>query len=427
MRNNLGNVLREMGQLEQALDTYKQAAVLAPKHADCHNNIGLIHKQRGELDAALEACRRACELAPARPDFRFNLGNMLYAREDYPAAVDAYREALRGDPQRVEWLNQLGHALRHAGQHAEAAEAYRQTLALSEDQAETQLYLGHSLLRQELIDDAVDAYRKALALKPDLDKAYLSLGMLLNALGRRAEAEDVWRAWLQVTPDQPTARHMLAASGADGVAVPDRAQDDYVQELFDKFAPDFDRKLANLNYRAPQLLVAKLADFRRPQADLDVLDAGCGTGLCGPLLRDYAARLVGVDLSPGMLALAAERDCFDALIEAELTSYLGARQNAYDLILSADTLVYFGDLDAVLKAAAGALRAGGLLLFSLEVGSDDGGGGFQLNAHGRYSHGRGYLERALADAGLTLHDLSQDTLRREGQQPVRGWLVVAGV
>ena len=28
---------------------------------------------------------------------------------------------------------------------------------------------------------------------------------------------------------------------------------------------------------------------------LDVLDAGCGTGLCGPLLAPYARRLVGVD------------------------------------------------------------------------------------------------------------------------------------
>ena len=38
---------------------------------------------------------------------------------------------------------------------------------------------------------------------------------------------------------------------------------------------------------------------------LDVLDAGCGTGLCGPLVAPYARRLVGVDLSEAMLARPA--------------------------------------------------------------------------------------------------------------------------
>ena len=52
-----------------------------------------------------------------------------------------------------------------------------------------------------------------------------------------------------------------------------------------------------------------------PSKQLDVLDAGCGTGLCGPLLAPYARRLIGVDLSEGMLALAKEKHVYDALIK----------------------------------------------------------------------------------------------------------------
>ena len=55
--------------------------------------------------------------------------------------------------------------------------------------------------------------------------------------------------------------------------------------------------------------MARLADARlSPAKALDILDAGCGTGLCGPLLAPYARRLVGVDLSDGMLKHAREKN-----------------------------------------------------------------------------------------------------------------------
>ena len=48
-------------------------------------------------------------------------------------------------------------------------------------------------------------------------------------------------------------------------------------------------------------------EFGNRSGSWDVLDAGCGTGLCGPGLRGRAGRLVGVDLSPEMLKRAAGR------------------------------------------------------------------------------------------------------------------------
>ena len=56
-----------------------------------------------------------------------------------------------------------------------------------------------------------------------------------------------------------------------------------------------------------------------PSQRLDVLDAGCGTGLCGVLVAPFARRLVGVDLSDGMLAHAGDKNIYHALIRAELT------------------------------------------------------------------------------------------------------------
>jgi predicted TPR repeat methyltransferase len=168
-------------------------------------------------------------------------------------------------------------------------------------------------------------------------------------------------------------------------------------------------------------LVAKLG---APQAMLDVLDAGCGTGLCGPLIRPHARRLVGVDLSGGMLAQAGLRGGYDELVEAELAAWLRAGSSAWDIVLSADTLIYFGELVPVLSATHAALRPGGWLAFTLEalVGESD---RVELAASGRYRHSRACIERALEAAGFRESVIVGESLRKELGTQVAGWVVLA--
>ena len=88
-----------------------------------------------------------------------------------------------------------------------------------------------------------------------------------------------YRQWTEQAPDDPEAWHMLAA--VTGEAVPERAGDDYIQRLFDRFADSFDEQLQRLDYQAPQLLAALIAgQWPTPDSTLQILDAGCGTGLC---------------------------------------------------------------------------------------------------------------------------------------------------
>lgn len=46
---------------------------------------------------------------------------------------------------------------------------------------------------------------------------------------------------------------------------------------------------------------------------LDILDLGCGTGLIGSWFKDYARKLVGVDVSPTMLDMATKKGCYHEL------------------------------------------------------------------------------------------------------------------
>lgn len=216
---------------------------------------------------------------------------------------------------------------------------------------------------------------------------------------------------------------MLAA--LTGEDVPARASSGYVRTVFDRFAESFDEKLRSLDYRAPQLVTAAVeAALGAGRGDLDVLDAGCGTGLCGPLLRPYAQRLVGVDLSPAMLQRAELRACYDSLAPADLPAYLEEALQQFDLIAAADVLCYFGDLSPVLTAVGTALRPGGHFAFTVEHLQEDEAAGLRLNRHGRYSHTAGHVAAAAGAAGLSVVRSDGAVLRMEAGEPVAGLVVL---
>jgi predicted TPR repeat methyltransferase len=277
------------------------------------------------------------------------------------------------------------------------------------------------------MEDAVKLLYEVIGRQKTYIEAYKSLGLQLLRLGRNAEAAAVVGAWLEMAPDSPAALHMLAR--AEGRAEPTRASDGFVQNLFDWFAVDFDQHLGALGYQAPQHIAGALQARRSPDGALDILDAGCGTGLCGPLVRPFARRLVGVDLSSGMLAQARGRG-YDELRQAELTSFLAASPAAFDVIVCCDTLVYFGNLTAPFHAAASALRPGGLFLLTVERADADRAEvremGYQMTLQGRYAHSEAYLRRELEAAGLMPDAITDVQLRMHHGDPVHGLLVAAG-
>jgi predicted TPR repeat methyltransferase len=419
--------LHRGGNLDDAETIYRRILAIAPSDPDALHYLGILRYQRGGTSEAVELIRGAIESSPEYAEAHNNLGNVLQEAGRMEEAAVAYRRALDLRPDDAPTLNNLAVALRSLGQIEEAVALHRRAIALAPRYAEGHFSLGKALRQSGNLDGGIEAFRTAIELDPTHERAYTSLGRLLHRVGRDADAVRLFDGWLKQDPFNPVALHMRAASS--GVDVPARASDGYVKQVFDALARDFDENLRQLHYQGPQLtIVALAADAGAPRQSFDVLDAGCGTGLCGALLRPYARRLVGVDLSSGMLAKARGRRVYDELIQAELTAYLASRPQAFDLIVSADTLIYFGDLGPVLAAAASALRAGGRLIFTVESADHDDRAvcaGYRINASGRYSHREAYLRAELARSGLTVGSITPAVLRQEGGWPVAGYVVVA--
>jgi predicted TPR repeat methyltransferase len=381
----------QRGQVAEAAALYREILDANPKHVDALHFLGVAEHQLGHSQVALEYLGRAIALAPDHPDAFNNRGNVWKSLGELDKAEADYRRAIELRPGDASALNNVGSILHERGD----------------------------------LEGAQQPLRQALALDPRQSGAYSNLGKVLKKLGRVEEAVEIYRQWLVAFPDEPRALHLLAS--CTGQDAPARAADGYVRAVFDQFAETFDSTLERLEYRAPTLVneeVARLCGDAAPT--LAVLDAGCGTGLCGPLLRPRARFLAGVDLSAGMVDVARKRGIYDALVVAELTEYLRGHPGCSDLIVSADTLVYFGELTDVMQAAAQALRPKGVLVFTVEQAMDaDADAGYRLNLHGRYSHTPAYLLRTIVEAGLETPVLREVVLRKEAGVPVSGYLVSA--
>lgn len=416
--------LHQAGSLPEAETLYQRTIQSAPGNLNALHYYGLLCHQQNRHKEAAELIQQIIHLDPQNADAHNNLGNVLEGLSRADEAEKCYRKAIELLPEHAPAHNNLGVILMAQQKAAEALAAYHRATALAPDSADFRYNLGNALRRSGDYDQSAEVYREAVRLNPEHAGAWQGMAQALLQAGREQEVEQLFNDWLQHDPDNPIVLYLKAA--CLGGESPERAPDAYVEQIFNDMADRFDAHLTeNLGYRAPQLLEAALTEILpKPSAALAILDAGCGTGLCGDFLRPYAGQLSGVDLSAGMLTKASGRKLYDELIKAELTQFMEQKSAAYDLIVSADTLCYFGSLEAVFLAAAKALKPVGLLAFTLEdTGAEQ---GVVLAQTGRYAHKSDYVKKSLSAAGLQVQRFESVVLRSEGKEPVNGHLVVAG-
>ncbi len=416
---NLGVALKAIGQLDAAIASYEDAIALKPDYAEAHRNLGAALYQTGRLEEAIAAYRQAITFQPDFADAHSSLGVALRKSGQLEAAIAACRSAITFQPGDPLAHNNLGNALHDAGRSAEAIATYRFALRLQPDFAQAWNNLGIALKTLGEIAGAIAAYQNAVQSKPDYADAFANLAHALKDEGRIAEAIVAFRQAVELRPDSPEWRHVLAALCGDDSSPTTPAG--YVRQLFDPYADTFDAHLVGeLGYRVPQQLFEAMLALA-PGRHFDILDLGCGTGLCGAAFRSISKSTLGVDLSPAMIAKARARGCYDRLITADLCEAMRAGEHSFDLILAADVFIYVGDLRDVFAAARRALRGGGWFAFSLERYD---GEGFTLHSKIRFAHSLAYirdLARAHDFAELSVQEI---TIRKSGAEDVAGCIVV---
>ena len=372
--------------------------------------------------------RKAGRAAPAPPDpaFLHDAGIAAYRAGRLAQAADLIGQAIQASGAVPEFHYNLAIVLKATGRLKDAAAAYERAIALKPDHVNAHNNLGNVWKALGQTDKARASFAQALTYNPDNTDTHYSLGVLCGELGERDEAARHLRRCLAGDPQDSRGAGILLAHLGVGLA-PERTPEAQVLSLYDVRSRFWDQETS---YFAPQLVADGLRRHA-PHAGMDILDIGCGTGLVGAAVRDLAGRLDGVDISPAMLEKAQAKSVYDGLFQADLTSFMAGRADGYDAVLGAAALIHFGDLQALFRAAASCLRAGGLFVFTLfphEAGAATDyavAASTRLAQSGCFRHSTAYVQRLAAETGFSVVEL-EETVHEHDQdeQPVAGLLVV---
>lgn len=380
----------------------------------------------GRLTEAEVGYRRVLRGQPNDAGALYGLGLLGYHSGSRDKGIQYLVRSLQSAPSNGRAWITLGSMYSGTGKAAQALAAYRRATEVAPFLSDGWYNVGICLKREGYLDAAAQQLHRATTCPVPYSQAFEALSALYYERGQLQEAAQTLADWAVREPGNPTAIHMAAAASPE--KAPPRASDAHVRSLFDAFAAGFDSNLQDLKYQAPQLVASALrASIDGPTSvpPFDtVLDAGCGTGLCGSLIRNLCRTLVGVDLSKKMLAHAQRRGGYDELQTAELGAFMRSRPQVFDAVVCADTLVYFGDLAEPLAAAHTALRQRAPLVFTVEALPGK-AAEHRLEISGRYSHSDDYLQRVLRESGFEVVAIQPQSLREERGAAVAGYVVVA--
>jgi tetratricopeptide (TPR) repeat protein len=209
-RDNLGYVLLQRGQVDEAIAQCQKALEIDSGFAEVHNNLGNAFLQKGRIDDAMAQYRKALEINPAYVEACYNLGNILLQQGQTDAAIAQYRETLKIDPDDAAAHNNLGKAFILKGQIDDAMSQFEKAVETGPDDAEARNNLGNVLLQKGRTDDAIVQYQEALKIDPGFANACNNLGKALLDKGQVDQAIAQFQEAIRLKPDYAEAQSNLA-------------------------------------------------------------------------------------------------------------------------------------------------------------------------------------------------------------------------
>ena len=356
IKNNLGNVYKMIGQYAKAGDYYQEAISLAPENIQAYNNLAIIFKRQLQLEPAIELYRKALSLNPQFLEAHYNLGKLYSDNNDRVNAYACYLRVLEINPQYAPAHNQLGDYYREEQQHQKANEHYHRCLGLLE----------------------TDLYGVKLKL------AHFENGELQK-----------------------------------------RSPDKLIVESYEAKASNWDQDVnrATMEFLGPKIINTELDRLHKNIDRLDklnILDLGCGTGLCGEYLQPLSACLDGVDLSPHMLSMAKKKNLYNNLHCKEILEFLQNSDSSYDLITASGVIIFFGELEKLHKLIARQLNHNGIFIYTTYISKT---ADIDIRSNLHFSHSEKYLRECANHASLNIEVIQEVIHEYDYGEAQKGYLV----
>ena len=198
--SNYGTILKDKGNLKDALISQKKAIQIKPDFAEAHYKLGNLLIDLGNLEDAEISQRKAIQIKPDFAEAHFTLGNILRDLGKSKDAELSTRKAIELKSNFAEAHNNLGNLLRDLGKSKEAIISQKKAIELNPNFVYAHYNLAISLKELGKLKEAELSTRIAISLKPDFAEAYAYLGNILRDLGKLKEAKNKWLKAIALKP-----------------------------------------------------------------------------------------------------------------------------------------------------------------------------------------------------------------------------------
>jgi predicted TPR repeat methyltransferase/predicted negative regulator of RcsB-dependent stress response len=420
--NNLAGLYTEINEYNKALYHYKEALHADPSFTLAHLNLGILLFKNQEIEPAITQFNNVLAIDERNLTAFFYLGLINLAQENLPKSLEFFQEVLQINPEHVESLVNIGVILLKQNKAQLAIDYFTRALALDENNLEARNNLAATFIHNDRYENALKYYFELLKEDPKNLEYLYNTGVAQMGLGRIDDAINMFRQVLSidnkhfgalsnlaaikmrnrdkngalellhkalaVEPNNKTTKFMLKALSDEPV----ETCKEYAADLFNHYALYYDKHMQEtLKYKLPRKLWEILHNLNLNNSDIKfqkTLDLGCGTGLCGDILKSFSQYLIGVDISEKMLAIAATKEVYEQLISRDILEFLQEDKNKYDLIVCLDVLPYFGSLNKFFNYIIERLSNNGILIFSTEISENS---DWQIQESMRFKHSPQYI------------------------------------
>lgn len=355
--------------------------------------------------------------------------NSLYVKKKYASAIKYYAKILLLDSTDFPSVANTATAYFEMQKYVEAIPFFYKAISMDSDNPWWYNYMSQSMQKCGDFSNALDYAWKAVLLGKNDNAHHLNLAYTIyetsDEIGRK-KTDSYLKKWYEKFPQNPIAEQCYKSYFYDKNF--DTSNPEYIEELFDVFASDFDSVLADLNYDSPNIIAQYLREYfnKKKREKLSFLDLGCGSGLCGKQLKKIFKKstFIGVDISSQMLKKAKEKNVYDKLVKGNITDCFCSNNSLFDVVVASDVFTYFGELDSIFKKVDSLLCKNGVFSFTISENFDN-KNDYYLMPSSRFVHSINYVENTLKKHNFFVIKNESKILRKEGDNDIKGRVILA--
>ena len=175
-----------------------------------HNNLGIVLFEKGQLDEAIAHYRRTLQMQPNFWDADYNLGSALLGKGEVDEAILYCEKAVAKEPNDPDAQVALANALLQKKRIDDAIVHYQKAVAMRSDYFLARYGLGHALLEKGQLSAAIEHCRAALLIRPGNPDCHTILAIALDESGHSVEAIQHYQRALEISPQSVSALNNLA-------------------------------------------------------------------------------------------------------------------------------------------------------------------------------------------------------------------------